>query len=277
MRKVPKEELLSSLGNLGTQSPSLLTYFEQILNKFRRKSKPFLQQSFEYDNYGTLPDDFDWRKEMPACIQEVRDQLVCGSCYTFASAGFLSDRFCIHTNGHVNVSLSPMDMVMCSFENFGCGGGYLVPTVDFLMKEGLVTEECQPYHPADMYCTFTCASSKTKYEKYFCRQGTVVLATSPEQIKYELMTNGPMMVGLSVYEDFYNYKEGIYHFTEGMMMGGHAMKLVGWGTDTTWGLGLYWICQNQWSDSWGEEGFVRIYAHEIGLDSLALACLPELE
>jgi len=30
------------------------------------------------------------------------------------------------------------------------------------------------------------------------------------------MTNGPMMVGLTVYEDFYNYKGGIYHYTEGV-------------------------------------------------------------
>jgi hypothetical protein len=29
------------------------------------------------------------------------------------------------------------------------------------------------------------------------------------------MTNGPMMVGLAVYEDFLNYKEGMYEKTVG--------------------------------------------------------------
>ena len=55
------------------------------------------------------------------------------------------------------------------------------------------------------------------------------------------MTNGPMQVGLTVYEDFMNYKAGIYHYTTGAVAGGHAIKLVGWGTDETDG-SLYWIC-----------------------------------
>lgn len=50
-----------------------------------------------------------------------------------------------------------------------------------------------------------------------------------------------MMVGLSVYEDFYSYKSGIYHYTSGSYTGGHAMKLIGWGTDEESGI-LYWIC-----------------------------------
>ena len=44
------------------------------------------------------------------------------------------------------------------------------------------------------------------------------------------MTRGPMMVGLTVYEDFLNYAHGIYHYTTGELIGGHAMKLIGWGT-----------------------------------------------
>ncbi len=50
------------------------------------------------------------------------------------------------------------------------------------------------------------------------------------------------MVGLTVYEDFYNYKSGIYHYTEGQALGGHAIKLVGWGSDMDHEGALYWIC-----------------------------------
>lgn len=53
------------------------------------------------------------------------------------------------------------------------------------------------------------------------------------------MKNGPMMVGLSVYEDFYNYHSGVYEYTTGALEGGHAMKLIGWGEDTDGS--LYWI------------------------------------
>ena len=52
------------------------------------------------------------------------------------------------------------------------------------------------------------------------------------------------------------------------------MKLVGYGEDEK--VGLYWILQNQWTIEWGEQGFVRVKAGEIGIDSVALSCLPDI-
>lgn len=66
------------------------------------------------------------------------------------------------------------------------------------------------------------------------------------------------MVGLSVYEDFINYASGVYHYTTGKMVGGHAIKLVGWGHEEDGS--LYWICQNQWSEEWGMKGYINIAA-----------------
>ena len=68
------------------------------------------------------------------------------------------------------------------------------------------------------------------------------IATSISEIQQELYNNGPMQVGLTVFEDFYSYKEGVYHYTTGEMVGGHAIKVVGWGTAEDGS--LYWICQN---------------------------------
>lgn len=98
-----------------------------------------------------------------------------------------------------------------------------------------------------------------------------------EDIQRELFTNGPMMVGLSVYEDFTNYKSGIYKHVAGQMVGGHAIKLIGWGHDDEGDGSLYWVCQNQWNTVWGEEGFIKVKAGEIGLDSMALGCDPDIE
>ena len=39
--------------------------------------------------------------------------------------------------------------------------------------------------------------------------------TTHEEIIKELVKNGPMMVGLMIYEDFMNYGEGIYVQTTG--------------------------------------------------------------
>ena len=51
------------------------------------------------------------------------------------------------------------------------------------------------------------------------------------------------------------------------------MKLVGYGEDPK--EGLYWELQNQWTTEWGEEGFIRIKHGEIGIDTIAIACMPE--
>ncbi len=49
-------------------------------------------------------------------------------------------------------------------------------------------------------------------------------------------------MGLRIYEDFMNYESGIYKYVSGEMIGGHAMKLIGYGEDEV--EGLYWILQN---------------------------------
>jgi cathepsin B len=102
----------------------------------------------------------------------------------------------------------------------------------------------------------------------------MVIATTHKEIMTELYRNGPMMVGLMIYEDFMNYGSGIYKHITGEEMGGHAMKLLGYGHDEK--EGLYWELQNQWTEEWGEKGYVRVRAGEIGIDSVAVSCMPDL-
>lgn len=45
------------------------------------------------------------------------------------------------------------------------------------------------------------------------------------------MTNGPAEAAFTVYEDFLSYKSGVYKHTSGSALGGHAVKIMGWGTE----------------------------------------------
>ena len=45
------------------------------------------------------------------------------------------------------------------------------------------------------------------------------------------MKNGPVNTGFTVYEDFMNYKSGVYSHKSGGVLGGHAVKIVGWGKE----------------------------------------------
>jgi len=76
-----------------------------------------------------------------------------------------------------------------------------------------------------------------------------------------------------VYQDFMNYKSGVYKYTSGGLLGGHAVKMVGWGSEN----GVdYWICANSWSTKWGEQGFFRIKTGECNIDQAVYACAPDL-
>jgi len=57
----------------------------------------------------------------------------------------LSDRYCIVSNGTIDVVMSPQDMLACDFHNTGCGGGVMIAAVDYLLDEGVVSEKCMPY------------------------------------------------------------------------------------------------------------------------------------
>lgn len=160
--------------------------------------------------------------------------------------------------------------------NGGCNGGLLSATIQYLTQEGVVSDACKPYTSGvgtNGFCSFSCQNLTEAYIKYKCAPNSLKMPTSTEDIQTELMTNGPMQVGFIIYGDFLNYVSGIYHVTdETDIQGGHAVKLIGWNHDSN--SRLYWICQNQWGDSWGENGYFRIYAGEAGLDTMATACDP---
>jgi cathepsin B len=125
-----------------------------------------------------LPEYYNVREAYPMCQPEVLDQGMCGSCWAFSSSAVLSDRFCMRSEGKIDVTLSPQDMVNCDFENFGCNGGYMVPAIDFLITEGVTHKGCMDYTGAQNSCSFRCDDQDGNYDKYYCKPGSLNIATS---------------------------------------------------------------------------------------------------
>eukprot|EP00296_Roombia_truncata_P008034 JP446500.1.p1 GENE.JP446500.1~~JP446500.1.p1 ORF type:complete len:321 (+),score=120.58 JP446500.1:113-964(+) len=204
-----------------------------------------------------IPDSFDSRKEWPDYIHDIRDQAGCGSCWAFSASEVLSDRLAIASDGQENLVLSPEDMVSCDKDNYACEGGMLDASWEYLQSTGIVSDSCYPYSSGQGKvdaCRTTCVDGSpfTKYKAAnYYHLGSVA------DIQASIMEKGPVQTGFMVYKSFMSYKSGIYKkgFFEFSPLGGHAVKIVGWGTEN----GVdYWIIANSWGTGWGENGYFRI-------------------
>jgi cathepsin B len=207
-----------------------------------------------------LPTSFDARKQWPDCIHAIRDQQRCGSCWAFAASEVLSDRFCIASSKSVNVVLSPQDLVSCDAEDQGCDGGWVDKSWDYLKDTGIVSDECLPYTSGkgdSGTCPFNGdgpkCTGKGEFKKY--KVASHGQLDTIEAAKDSISKEGPIEAAFVVYEDFISYKGGVYRRTSDNVLGGHAVKIIGWDKDEQ---GEYWIVANSWGTKWGEEGTFRI-------------------
>ena len=73
-----------------------------------------------------------------------------------------------------------------------------------------------------------------------------------EALQIALYQNGPVVVGINVYENFERIgSDGIAQFPSGSLKGGHAILVIGYNK-----LGL--VCKNSWSTRWGNQGYCTI-------------------
>ena len=58
-------------------------------------------------------------------------------------------------------------------------------------------------------------------------------------------------------------------------MGGHAIKIIGWGVEDGTD---YWLIVNSWNAEWGDHGYFKIKrgTSECGIEANVVAGLPNL-
>lgn len=252
-----------------------------------------------------LPDSFDARQQWPHCpsISEIRDQASCGSCWAFGAVEAMSDRTCIHSNGKVKVEISAEDLLSCCDScGDGCNGGYPGSAWEYWVDKGLVSGGlynshvgCQPYiipscehHTkgklppcGDIVDTPKCVHMCEKgyhvsyrADKHFGKKSYSV-ENNEDQIKTELVTNGPVEAAFTVYADFLTYKSGVYKHLSGEAVGGHAVRILGYGTENGT---PYWLVANSWNQDWGDKGYFKILRghDECGIEDEIVAGIPKL-
>lgn len=237
-----------------------------------------------------LPENFDSSQNWPSCstIGTIYNQAECGSCWAFGAVEAISDRFCIASNGKTNEILSFMDMVACGPDD-GCEGGDPDDAFNYAQGSGIVTGTCYPYTiptcpPAQQPClnfvdTPNCANQCNDTEnwsssKHFLSNAYDVDSNSTA-IMTEIFTNGPVEACFSVYDDFVNYKSGVYIQNSDNYLGGHCIKIIGWGVENGT---PYWLCNNSWTTYWGDNGQFKILRgqDECGIEDQVVAGTPNL-
>jgi len=268
-----------------------------------------------------VPESFDCREKWPGLITQPYHQGTCGSCWAFAAALAVADRFRIaepdnqelltefmyqpfapNVQYPVMNALSPYELVACdtcgdtlglpltvsyqmgAFDtscDHGCEGGFLQVVYEFLRDEGattLVASQtcCDP-------TIQTCPCIETPGARIYQPSRIYSLVSDTEsaeirrrKIMEDVFQRGPVSIGYLVYESFYDYfgrnPTGVYSQLiqppNDRPIGGHAVDIVGWGTDPETGI-FYWTMRNSWGMGWGDGGYFRIaYDFEGILDNV---------
>ena len=216
------------------------------------------------------PENFDGRDKFKQCIHPPLDQANCGSCWAFSIAETLSDRLCI--NGK-DVILAPQDLVSCDISNEGCTGGNILSAMQYAEEFGVVEESCFPYGSGSgptPPCPTKCPSGQA-WTKHRCRRGSTALLLKIDYMKCGIM-NGPVSGRFDVYSDFLHYESGVYVRKTEEYIGGHAIKVLGFGAEN--GIN-YWICENSWGPVWGMAGYFKIGKGECDIDRYMVTCDAE--
>ena len=213
------------------------------------------------DSTEEIPESFDIREVHKECKLNILDQnKKCAGSYATAVASTLAEKLCIESDEKKLVPLSAQELLSCDTANKGCRGGYVNNALEYIVMRGLSTEECLPYKGTfDAKCSEMCAEPMKVRPESFC------VLFGDNDIKREIMKNGPVVSSMEVYTDFLSYKTGVYSKGEDIpkFSGYHTIKIVGWGVedgseDEPNKGNKYWIIENSWGQDWGLNGYAKV-------------------
>jgi cathepsin L len=224
----------------------------------------------------TLPASIDWRTKN--AVTPVKNQGICGSCWTFGTTGAMEGQIAIKTGKLVR--LSEQHLVSCAtplYGQQGCDGGIPIYAFDFAKDNGgLQTEAAYPYVEQNTPETSPAAKCRLPpITKRVSQAGTstgnsvIITRNSEAALQTAVATAGPVSVAIHVPDgpSFFQYSGGVY--SNPIAVGqqpNHAVLVVGYGTENGKD---FWIVKNSWADTWGEKGYIRIARNANNMCSIA--------
>ncbi|XP_022913978.2 digestive cysteine proteinase 1 [Onthophagus taurus] len=208
------------------------------------------------ENRLALPTQFDWR--IFGAVTPVKDQSVCGSCWSFGTIGAVEGALFLKTKNLVR--LSQQALIDCSwgYGNNGCDGGEDFRAYQWMLKHGGVPteEDYGPYLGQDGYCHIDSVTPVAKITGY-----VNVTSNDPIALKTAIVKYGPISVAIDASHKMFSfYSNGVYYDEScGNKLEDldHAVLAVGYGTINGED---YWLIKNSWSNYWGNDGYILMSA-----------------
>lgn len=199
-----------------------------------------------------VPESMDWR--LYGAVTPVKDQSVCGSCWSFGTTGTIEGAYYLKYGNLVR--LSQQALIDCSwgFGNNGCDGGEDFRSYKWIMNHGGIPTEDEygGYLGQDGYCHINNVTLTAKITGF-----VNVKSGDPNALKIAIAKHGPISVAIDAsHKTFSFYSNGVYYDKncgnkeESL---DHAVLAVGYGELNG---KAYWLIKNSWSNYWGNDGYV---------------------
>lgn len=194
-----------------------------------------------------------------------------------------------HYNNPSDFAISLKHVLECSIANQGCDGGYSYLVSKYYNSVNIVLKNCEALN-----CQKKCQDPKLEELNFritdYGYVGGSYGKCDEKSIMEEVYKNGPIVLSLEPDYSFMWYKSGVYRSPSNSWITNktkkpewekvdHSMVLVGWGVDVIQGKSVkYWLLQNSWGGSWGENGYMRFIRgiDHLGIESICEYGKPEL-
>jgi len=216
-------------------------------------------EEFEMQVSQDIPANVDWRQK--GVVTSVKDQGMCGSCWSFAAAETIEAQWALLT-GEL-ATISEQNILDCTHNPEQCGGtgGCQGGTCELAFgtlanNTGKIASEWVypylSYKGKDYSCK---ATDKTPWAANVV--GFTKLPVNQQQpLLNAVATTGPIAISVDA-SDWHSYESGVFNgCNQTNPVIDHAVQLVGYGVDPI--LGDYWLVRNSWAPTWGEDGYIRL-------------------
>eukprot|EP01091_Cochliopodium_minus_P017683 TRINITY_DN698_c0_g1_i1.p1 TRINITY_DN698_c0_g1~~TRINITY_DN698_c0_g1_i1.p1 ORF type:complete len:537 (+),score=116.43 TRINITY_DN698_c0_g1_i1:204-1613(+) len=230
---------------------------EEVKSSCYRKDEKLFQKKlqdkkiYHQKSSSAVPTSIDWREK--GAVSPIKDQGDCGSCWSFSATGAVESAHFIKNSRMVTAS--EQYLLDCTWEvsNAACNGGWPFASYDYVLKHNNASwpsEKDYRYLMNPSIC------------KSVAGEITLLDYKKITQFDEAGLTDAVGNFGpVSVCVDSTNwtfYHSGIFDdktCSSNPNDIDHCVLAVGYGSENGKD---YWIIKNQWSQHWGEQGYMRL-------------------